>query len=256
MVKHVALISSLDTILHTNNGQPFRYCDLYAGYAWNPLLSGGEWSRGIAKIQGHPQLKENQHTLLWSEWYLGRPQLLGGFYPGSAVVASDVCVLHSAPCSLFLWDTSPAATGDLVKMLGNRAAKVVNEEASVEDEEIRAAHFLFLDPPNGTESTWMRISGFIKHTRAPLLVWLPVSVDTTQRPPRENKQSERSRIEALEMHCLATKVRWSQGGRTVGCQLVYRLPSTSIAALRSSTSHVSRIMNWRIEHFGSNRSSG
>jgi hypothetical protein len=50
--KHPALIAAVDLTLASGAGTPFRYADLYAGYAKNPLTVGHEWRNGIGGIAG------------------------------------------------------------------------------------------------------------------------------------------------------------------------------------------------------------
>ena len=50
VVKHVALIAALDTILQECDQTTFRYADTFAGYAYSPIIQGNEWDRGIGRV--------------------------------------------------------------------------------------------------------------------------------------------------------------------------------------------------------------
>lgn len=49
VVKHTALIAVASELMKRCNGT-FRYADAYAGYAYNPLKTNGEWRDGIGVL--------------------------------------------------------------------------------------------------------------------------------------------------------------------------------------------------------------
>ena len=67
VVKHVAEAAALDSILKGWPSKEFRYADIFAGYALNPLDKGKEWKQGIGKLVGREELTKNDHVKLWSE---------------------------------------------------------------------------------------------------------------------------------------------------------------------------------------------
>ncbi len=247
VIKHVALIAALERVLESFQGRPFTYADTFAGYAHNPLTTRNEWARGIGKLFGRPELNSNTHTALYAQWYLSRPQLLGGTYPGSALIASDVCALKGKSALMFLWDTNQACVDDLRKAFEGQNHKIFLEEAKPEQDEVKSAAFLFIDPPNLKEH-WERVFGFLRSCSHPLIVWLPVLAAVSKRRVREDSRSNKARYEALKLGYKVTKVRWARGGRTIGCQLIYRLPDDSSEAMQRAIAHVASILRWEVSH--------
>ena len=116
VVKHVALIAALDSVVDQHGGGVFHYADIYAGHAHHCLGRGGEWTRGIGKLCQRCELRENPHTALYYKWYLSRPQFEGGFYPGSSLIAADVCKWKKKGIRHSLWDICPEAASDLKRV--------------------------------------------------------------------------------------------------------------------------------------------
>ena len=123
VVKHVGLLAALDAVLGSWPGGSFRYADTFAGYAQTVLGDGGScaWQHGAGLLVGEADLAANPHTALWQRWYLGRPQVRGGAYPGSALLAADVARHREVPIRLALWDVSEPAVASLRATWGDRA---------------------------------------------------------------------------------------------------------------------------------------
>lgn len=256
VVKHVALIAALDATVGCFLPSPpkarFRYADTFAGYAYNPLVCNPryEWRKGIGRFRKEPfrerfkerlQQEPNKHVRLWYDWYLAaRPQLLGGIYAGSSLIASDVCLHQKVPVRLSLWDTSPEVVENLQSVFGERAIDA--RAASVND--VKSANFLFIDPPNVTKKNWKEIHRFLQGG-PPVLLWLPVFADKSSSPSGESALSKRIREEArTDAGCNATKVMWASRGRMIGCQLIYRLGNEAARALREAVRCVADASGW------------
>lgn len=251
VVKHVALIAALDETIEGGDYEVFEYADLYAGYARNPVLTGGEWTYGIGKLVGDAKLASNKHTQLWSRWYLSRPQLLGGCYPGSSLIAFDVCAHRKVKSRLSLWDTSPAAILNLKSVFGTPEHEIFKRPADPRDRRFKEAHFVLIDPPDSRVETWKAIRRFLSHTSPAILVWLPVHANTSCRPPTEDRRSGEIRAEARDLGFAVTTVRWSLGGRTIGCQLLYRGNAASKQALCEAVVLICGATNWECCCYGS-----
>ncbi len=79
IVKHPALIAALDATVSRAKGEPFRYADIFAAYAVNPLLKGNQWTRGISVVAGQHLLTGNRHVASWARWFsLDREPVEGG----------------------------------------------------------------------------------------------------------------------------------------------------------------------------------
>jgi 23S rRNA A2030 N6-methylase RlmJ len=251
VVKHPALIAAVDTVVAGHGAEAFRYADAFAGYAWNPLVAGNEWNAGIGRIGGHPGLQRNQHVALWANWYGVHGGLQPGQrYPGSARIVADVCRQRGTQAEMALWDISNAACADLVEEFGGEGHAVFHEAASCADPLALDSDLLFLDPPD--KSHWTVIHSFLQRRvpERPTIVWLPIGADTTATPPNEDTTSSEIRAMALAMPSVGvTKVRWHTGGRTIGCQLVYCLPSPAVFALRAAVNCIVEIADWNVEHY-------
>lgn len=253
VVKHIALIAALDSLLDTFPRKTFNYADTFAGYAHNPLVRGNEWTQGIGKLFGRPEPGDNPHTALYAKWYLSRPQLVDGMYPGSSLIAFDVCAWKRKNSQLFLWDTDCACVEDLRRVFHSQdRVRIFHYEALLDQKEARLAHFLLIDPPNA-KAHWGRIVPFLKSIQTWLILWLPVNAAVSKGKVNEDSQSTRCRIEALKLGFTVSKVRWAKGGRMIGCQLIYRLPLDATQAQQAAVTHVANILKWKTRHYDPRR---
>jgi len=253
IVKHPALIAALDETLARTRHSPFRYADVFAGYAKNPLREGNEWPNGIGKIAGEHLLKGNRHVALWAKWSgLKHAPRLGGVYPGSAWFAWKVCQRLKRTVELSLWETSPKPFKDL-KATFRGSHQVFRRPASPNEPAIKRADFVFIDPPD--KSHWASIRellGYVDAKKQSILIWLPIGPNTAQCPPAEDGLSEQCRTEALkELKLSVSKIRWKSGGRTIGCQLLYSVNAKAKEALREVVEEVVKTARWKFrpEHY-------
>lgn len=266
VVKHVALLAAIDRTLDGHERPDFRYADTFAGYARSPLILGGEWKDGI-KVLADParldKLSGNPHTALWRDWYLGRrPQLLGGFYPGSSLVASDACCRRGKQAALSLWDISPQVVADLMEAYSGLGHSINARPARHTAKAVRHADFILIDPPGLRSQShpeyppWSSIKAFLtarpKHQS--ILLWLPVKAVTVRMvngqkaklsPPGEDSASWAARDEAVGIGYGALRVRWATGGRTIGCHLIYSLSDVAGYALQAAVEHVVAVAGWQ-----------
>jgi 23S rRNA A2030 N6-methylase RlmJ len=250
VIKHIALIAALDRALDEHRGPTFKYADIFAGYAQNPLARGNEWKQGVGKLFERQDLNDNEHTALYKKWYLSRLKPPGGVYPGSSLIAADLCTWKKKKFQLFLWDTGESPIADLKKVFIGQGHSIFHRAAAPTEQEVISADFLLIDPPDGSKETWDSICKFLANRNPAVLVWLPVSANTTKKPPDEDKQSQLSRNGALALNCEVTRVRWTVGGRMIGCQLIYRVSHKAKSALREAVEHVVRIVGWKLAHYG------
>ena len=171
VVKHIALIAALDKVVHNHRGPVFRYADIFAGYAHNPLIRGYEWKQGIGKLFGRQGLDKNEHTALYERWYLTRPQLLGGMYPGSSLIAADMAAWKKKKIKLSLWDISPSVIADLMKIFSGGGHNIFHRPAKPSEKDVRSADFLLIDPPDGKKQTWDLICEYLGNNNAAVLIW-------------------------------------------------------------------------------------
>jgi 23S rRNA A2030 N6-methylase RlmJ len=243
--KHPALIAALDETAARTIGTPFRYADLYAGYAKNPLSAGHEWPNGIGDIAGSDLFGRNRHVALWAcACGLQRKPSVGYIYPGSAWFAREVCNWRARTLELSLWDDSSAAFADLQSNFPN-SPNVFHSRWIVGHPLIENSDFVFIDPPDKSE--WPAIVELVSRLepRQSILIWLPTGANTTEKPPAEDGVSHKCRDQALRLGMRATTIRWAKGGHTIGCQLIYRLIPEAVTALREASEEVVRIARLR-----------
>lgn len=269
VVKHVALIAALDTILSSKSYSQIHYADTFAGYAYSPLIKGNEWNKGIEKVfRKRTKLNENRHTKLWYKWYLrGRPKLLGGVYPGSSLIANDVCCLHKVTPSMSLWDISPEVIANLMHTYSKSGHRIFCSPANAESKVVESSDFLFIDPPglysakNRSYPTWKEMKGFLEGRKEekPVLMWLTVKAVTTKTiggrkialsPPEEDMASKTACQEAEAIGCRTLRVRWATGGRTVGCVLISNAPDNVWQNIILAVRHVVEVADWQSQLHG------
>lgn len=239
VVKHVALLAALDAVLGTWKGGTFRYADTFAGYAQNVIGAGGAWRRGAGVVAGRAGLQENVHTARWQHWYLPRPRLRGTAYPGSSLIAADVARHHEVPLHLALWDISDAVVENLHATWGE-GAEIFHRPATPDEPDVAAADFLFVDPP--TLETWTAIlPALVPRRRGGTLVWLPI---LREESPGDGAAYAGALAEAQGAGCALERVTWDAVGKTIGCDLLHRLPEAAAQELRDAVRHVAHVAGW------------
>lgn len=231
--KHPALIAALDETIPCAHS-PFRYADVFAGYATNPLSAGSEWRRGIGLVAGEDLLTGNPHIALWAQWAgLATKPAVGGMYPGSAWFAREICKVREKAVELSLWDTGERPF-DSLKACFPENGRIFNAAVRPGQTELKDADFVFIDPPNN--SHWAKITKILQ--QLPLtcsaMVWLPVFGALTSKQLAEDRGSGRIREEALQLGFDVSKIVWTRGVRMIGCQLLYRVNPQARIALRKA----------------------
>ena len=266
VVKHVALIAALIEVLKGWRDERFLFADTFAGYAHNPLRPNKKGSDGWETGIGHLRNRgvgpiRTRSVRLWWSWYVEpRPQMQHGTYPGSTAIALDVAaeVMPRKFLHVAAWDTSASAVASLMDTLGTKRHSVWTRPAGCDDDDVRKANFLLIDPPNQDEH-WSKIVDFIDcldRTRAQTadtLVWLPLHLsskpDASGNRPI-SKSADHAWIAAKRRGFHGIRVSWYTGQPAVqalvGCQLFYRLSiSTARAAVRSAVSDVASLPAWK-----------
>lgn len=260
VVKHVALIAAIDSLLSAKRFETFRYADTFAGYAYSPLIHGNEWPSGVGKVVEHElQLDDNPHTKLWHEWYLkGRPTLHGGVYPGSSLIVHDLCKYHDTDSAFAFWDISPSVIANLMETYGGTGYEIHPRPAVSDELAVTNADFVFIDPPNASikrrpdTPLWSELIQFLHDGHENFMFWLPVSVRIIKEdgdgPDTEVEDTKPQREDALQRGLGTTVVRFRKGIRTVGCQLFYRLSDDAKMSLRAAVNHIVDVMDWNATH--------
>lgn len=276
-VKHPALIAALDGVLKPGNAEPFHYLDVFAGHAWHPLLDEKalEWKKGIRAL--FKPLWEaqrlNEHVRLWRDWYLAhRPSMVRSWYPGSSVIAADVCCKHNRHIRMTLFDISDEARGDLRQFFQPLQPTELTEDdwciigrsfgpTKVKKDAIREADFVLIDPPNfggvGMPDWRPHFQHMlIERKKTPTVIWLPPSgadhiwksledyVKIPGESPITNKRNPQFFERLAECRYIGyhwTAVRWAKGGSNAACILIYNCAHD---AIRPAVECVAKIAAW------------
>lgn len=288
IVKHPALIAVLDVVLSQKKelltGRPgvtdqFHYLDMFAGHAWHPLIDentipgiqkGLEWKNGIGVLfknaESWPDARLNMHVQCWRDWYLPkRPSLVGGWYPGSSLIAADMCRKHRRPIRMTLFDTSDQVREDLTRFFQPAQpseqftkndwcviGRSLNPTA-INQTVIQEPDFVFIDPPRLEE--WETVRDHVLQPRQkqhrPTLVWLPIAGNDRAfdgEPQRELK-------EAADLGYDWHVVRWEQHSDLgSACALICNYAHKEI---RAAVECIVELMQWGQvrEKFAADRSS-
>lgn len=247
VVKHVALIAAC-RIVFNGSGRSFRYVDGFAGPAGSLLLPGGEWTRGVGKVDRSAE-PVSPDVGKWFQWYLPRPQVVGSRYPGSALIAADIARDLEKRLTMTLFDISCDAVCDLRSVLPK--AQVVHDSVSQENVAVGSADLLFIDPPR-LGDLWPLVLALIGCGRN-MLAWLPINAAVVKgRASISHKAEEQLQTVCGMPGTYATRTLWARGGRTMGCDLVYRGSPEFHRAIRVAVSEVVELSDWkfkRVEHF-------
>lgn len=251
IVKHVALIASLNTFSVSHQSDSLKYADIYSGYAFNPIMPQNEWKNGIGKIHKQCNKCKNKHVQLYFKWYLSRPQLIGGTYPGSSLIAGDTIKYSELTSKLVLYDISEKVIDNLKTAYENTDHKIYNYAAKYNDKEIKEADFIFIDPPglySKSKRDYPKPEDILKFdnqlNKQGLLIWLPITISTISSPPVESNSTSDCIKSFRENGLQITKVRWQVGGRVVGCFMAYRLNKDVTDSLRAAIDDVVSITDW------------
>ena len=235
VIKHVALIAAL--VSSDRNENIFRFVDLFAGYAYNPLDVGNEWREGIGRIAKPSKTNSNLAVQLYLDWYLSRPSLVGGTYPGSSLVAVDVMAYLGKRIDLTLFDISEKPIRNLRRVYGSDNHTIHHRAARLDDPEIARADFLFVDPPgiqSSRKPSYPTLNELKEFAELPencqTLFWLPLTNSATE--------NDAARHSLLSCGYELTQAVWANQGNMVGCVLGYRLASKGSEALRASVAEV------------------
>ena len=206
----------------------------------NPLIDGNEWCDGIGRISTKAENVQNDSVRLYLKWYLSRPSLRGGVYPGSSLVAHDVLTHLGREIKLVLYDISDKPIRNLRLIYGDRKHSINHRAATIKDPEIFEADFLFIDPPGLSsehERSYPELEELIQFTtlcrRAQVLFWLPLT---------HSAQADRTSIQSLIKQGFdITRTVWARNSKTPGCILAYRLNDSALQRLRFAVEEIYNI---------------
>lgn len=252
IVKHVALIAALGALLGSHEDKIFRYVDIYSGYAFNPIVKKNEWKNGVKKIYNNRDKISDENVKLYYEWYLSRPSLVSGIYPGSSLIAFDTITYYDSIAHLTLFDISDKVIENLYLAYDRSEHKIFDRASNQSESEIQDADFIFIDPPglySDKKVGYPKPEDLLKYDNQEntknILIWLPITISTTSTPPKESKPTLECIKFLRKSGYKVTKIRWAVGGRVVGCFMAYRMSDKAIIALQKSIENMVEIAGWK-----------
>ncbi len=243
-MKHAALAAAMVRLMECGAG-PFCYADAFAGYAWNPMGAGGEWSQGVRRVALSPGAEANHYVKT-----IGAPALTTMRYPGSSTIVKGLAAAAHRPLQMHLWDISDTAVADL-RSAHEPDGHCVHHVA-VTAMNVQALHpsLVLVDPPGvrgkGTPSypSWSEIRDLLG-TGVTMIAWLPVSPLCERGDhPRPAPKSEHLRREAIQVGLETSRVLYKAGGHLLGCQLFYRALPDVVDAIRRAVNEVAALARW------------
>ena len=237
VIKHVALIAAADVLMQDKHF--FRYADTFAGYAYNPIRSTGEWEHGIGLFNDLADYSTDDTINFWRSLWSCEFGLPGSVYPGSSTFIRKLCIKHGIQPQLSLWDTSAAVIAQLKQVYSDKEANIFSRPATIEDIVTIEPDFQLIDPPD------LRLVDslieFFKKSES-VILWLPILADG-------NIETDESKC-ALKI-CKANNlgvlsVDWGGETKMRGCRIVYSIQSANaVDAMKTAVTTTVRIGNWR-----------
>lgn len=237
VVKHTALIAVANVLMKTY-GDVFHYADTYAGYAYNPIKTGGEWQQGIEIFNGLDLVFGNTALDLWHSLWSCPYGLEGSIYPGSSTFIRKLCLKNKVFFKPRLWDVSSTVISQLADCYTPSEAEIHQRAATLEDFKELKPDLLLLDPPD-FENIEEVLQFFAVANN--VLLWLPV----VYVQENESSSSHESIMKCLKTGAHCKTVIWGGLRSTRGCRLIYKLHSECEYALIEAVEEISRRANWR-----------
>ena len=238
VIKHVALLAAANAIMKPLNGT-FHYADTFAGYAYNPIRSAGEWQNGIGALNKPSKKILNADICFWQSLWRCDVGLPGSVYPGSSTFIRKLCLKNSFKFKASLWDISPAVVSQLMQAYDPNDVEIFSRSARVNDLAAMEPDLLLIDPPD-LEVVEHLLKFF--EVVPNLILWLPILSDGD----RETKLSKHAHTICQKRDYNILSVLWAGSGKMTGCRLVCQLEEEAFASLKAAVRDTVNIMGWEL----------
>lgn len=238
-VKHSALITAASELMKTC-GDTFHYADTYAGYAYNPLKSDGEWRDGIGVLHDSSFTSQNPSLKFWQELWECKSGLRGSVYPGSSLFMLKLCMENGLKFQARLWDISPAVISQLVTFYDHKEVNVFPRPSVTGDFSNYKPDLLLIDPPDLNDVDYaLELFKLVEN----VILWLPI----TTKNGVETDASCYAFQKCKDAGMPVISVNWNTNKNTRGCRLVYRLPENAGVALIDAVNELTEKMSWQTD---------
>ena len=234
VIKHTALIAATDAIMQKHKG-PFHYADTFAGYAYNPIRTTGEWQNGIGVITQSAIKLDNAAVRFWQSLWQCDVGLPGSVYPGSSTFIRKLCLKNGLQLKASLWDLSPTVISQLAQAYDPAEANIFPRPAKIEDFSAIKPDLLLIDPPD-----FAAIDIAFFDIASNVILWLPVLVESGV----ETELSRQAHIACQDRGMKIATVRWRGEGKMQGCRLVFQLTPAAGKALTNTVLDTVSLMGW------------
>jgi 23S rRNA A2030 N6-methylase RlmJ len=234
IMKHVALIAAVQVLMETC-GKTFHYADTYAGYAYNPLKSNGEWRNGIGVLHDSGFVSRNPAVKFWQDLWECKSGLRGSVYPGSSLFMLKLSMEKGLAFQARLWDISPAVIYQLVTFYDQNEVDILPRPAKIIDFVGYKPDLLLIDPPDlNYVDKALELFDLVEN----VILWLPVITKGGEETEASCHAYQKCKDTGLSI----ISVSWDSNQNTRGCRLVYRLPSNADIALKSTMVYVVKLI--------------
>ncbi len=239
VIKHTALIAAA-SVLMAKVKDTFHYADTFAGYAYNPLKSDGEWRNGIGVSHDSGFTYESPTVKFWQELWECKFGLRGSVYPGSSLFMFKLCMGKGIAFKARLWDISPAVISQLVTFYDRNEVEIFTRPAKEVDFAGDKPDLLLIDPPDFMDVDFaLALFGMVEH----VILWLPIVCTNGVETEASLLAFQKCQKRGLPI----ISVNWHGEKNTRGCRLVFQLPVDASQAVISTAGNIANLMGWKID---------
>jgi 23S rRNA A2030 N6-methylase RlmJ len=239
VIKHTALISAASVLMEKTENI-FHYADTFAGYAYNPLKSYGEWPSGIGAMHDSGITSQYPAVKFWQELWECKVGLRGSIYPGSSLFILKLCLAKGITLQARLWDISPTVIFQLMTFYDQNEVQIFPRPAKEDDFIAYKPDLLLIDPPDFKDvNRTLILFDLVKN----IILWLPVVYTNGS----ELEASRQAFKECQNRGLPSISVSWQSERNTRGCRLIFQLPDDANRAIKNTTHETAKLMGWAID---------
>lgn len=239
VIKHIALIATA-SVLMEQNGSIFHYSDTFAGYAYNPLKSYGEWPSGIGALHDSGITSQHPAIKFWQALWACKVGLRGSVYPGSSLFMLKLCIEKGLTLQARLWDISPTVIAQLMTFYDRTKVEIFPRPAVEDDFVAYKPDLLLIYPPDFNDlDKSLTLFQLVRN----VILWLPVVYTNGAESEASYQAFNKCQSRGLPV----ISVSWKSERNTRGCRLIFQLPAEANRAIKNATHEIAKLMGWNID---------